>query len=121
MNENGIHGISLCITSADYSPIHLQKEILAFLDNFKLTPKIFEDYCRGLVTTKKDGHQSQDLEAEYLAQQMIKFSTSSYKEIEWDNLEQEIDYLEKLTYTEFIEFFQETLLRPNVNRQSRLR
>ena len=52
---------------------------------------------------------------------MIKFSTSSYKEIEWDNLDQEIDYLEKLTYTEFIEFFQETLLRPNVNRQSKLR
>ena len=51
---------------------------------------------------------------------MIKFSTSSYKEIEWDNLEQEIDYLEKLTYTEFIEFFQETLLKPN-NRQSKLK
>ena len=28
LNTNGIHGISLCITSANYSPIRLQEEIL---------------------------------------------------------------------------------------------
>ena len=87
INTNGIHGISLCITSADYSPIRLQKEILDFLDRFKLTKTLFDSYCKGLVTTKLDGFSSMPVEASYYTKQLIKFSTSSNQTIYWDTLE----------------------------------
>ena len=87
LNTNGIHGISLCITSADYSPIRLQKEILEFLDRFKLTKTMFDSYCKGLVTTKKDGFSSMPVEASYFTKQLIKFSTTSDQIIQWDTLE----------------------------------
>ena len=45
---------------------------------------MFDDYRKGIITTKKEGSASHADEAKYLIDRLIEFSTYPYKEIEWD-------------------------------------
>ena len=99
-----------CILSSEYSPILLQRAMLDFIDTVEITPKTFEEYKRGLISMKSQGHTGILSEAKYLTSQLTRLTTVQYKDIVWDFAEQQVAFLGKLSYKDFKAFFAAMLL-----------
>ena len=99
----GVYGIKLYVQSAEHSPIFLEAKILEFIDNFyfdMLKPESFENYRRGTLNFMKTGFRGIQDEAQYLYERLTHFSLDPGRECGWDDKQEEINFIEKITFDE---------------------
>ena len=62
----GIHGVSFVVMSSQYSPIELEKRIIAFIDDFYyqyFNEETFDKYRKGTIARLKSERQGFENEA----------------------------------------------------------
>jgi hypothetical protein len=71
-----------------------QERIFKFLDTFEFTEPLFNDYVKGLLTVKKQGHQNIKDEFKYLAGQVDDYQLEGeQRSVVWNKNEVQIQYL----------------------------
>ena len=106
-----IHGLTICIQSAKYSPKFLQERVLNFVDQFfqhTLKKEDFEVQKESLLQTKENPFESLEDEHTYNLECLTEFASDPDRFIRWKKLAEEINFIkEGLQYENFRDFYKE--------------